>query len=81
MYLNDKQIIDLSTPSYSYKAFVENFLSFSTVKKEVDLRNQLYLDDDDATCDKFKLAESENLKNKRKLLYGVKENKGYLVYH
>ena len=77
LYLNDKQIIDLSTPSYAYKAFIENFLSYSKVKKEVDLRNQLYLDDDDETCDKYKLADSENLKNRRKLLHGAKENKGH----
>ena len=29
VYLNDKQVVDLSTPSYAYKAFIENFLSFS----------------------------------------------------
>ena len=78
LYLNDNQIIDLSTPSYAYKPFIDNFLSYSKVKKEVDLRDQLYLDDDDdATRDKFKLAESENLKNRRKLLHGVNENKVY----
>ena len=80
LYLNDKQIIDLSTQSYAYKDLIENFLSYSEVKKEVDLRNQLYLDDDDdATCDKFKLAESENLKSRRKLLHGVKKQ-GVFLY-
>ena len=34
VYLNDKQVVDLSTPSYEYKAFIENFLSFSNDKKK-----------------------------------------------
>ena len=25
VYLNDKQVVDLSTPSYAYKAFIEFF--------------------------------------------------------
>ena len=81
LYLNDKQIIDLSTPSYTHKAFIENFMSYSKVKKEVDLRNQLYLDDDDAICDKFTLAERENLRNRRKVLHGVKKTRDVFVYH
>ena len=36
LYLNDKQIVDLSTPSYAYKAFIENFLSYSKDKKDYD---------------------------------------------
>ena len=64
LYLNDKQIVDLSTPSYAYKAFIENFLSYSKDKKDYDLQNQLYVDDGDGDFDKFKLSESETLKKK-----------------
>ena len=35
VYLNDKQVVNLSTPSYAYKAFIENLLSYSTNKKKV----------------------------------------------
>ena len=41
LHLNDKKIIDLSTPLYAYKVFIEKYLSYSKVKKEVDLRKKL----------------------------------------
>ena len=69
VYLNDKQVVDLSTPSYAYKAFIENFLSFSKDKKKYDLRNQLYLDDNDADFDKDTIATSDTLKERRALLH------------
>ena len=60
LYLNDKQIIDLSSPSYAYKAFIDNFLSYSRDKKKFDLQNQLYLDDDDQDYDKFQPSKSDS---------------------
>ena len=79
VYLNDKQVVDLSTPSYAYKAFIENFLSFSKDKKKYDLRNQLYLDDNDADFDKDTIATSDTLKKRRALLQGTHKNKGYFT--
>ena len=77
LYLNDKQIVDLSTPSYAYKAFIENFLSYSRDKKDYDLKNQLYLDDSDDDFNKFKLSESDTMKNRRAILNGTKKNTGH----
>ena len=79
VYLNDKQIVDLSTPSYAYKAFIENYLSFSKDKKQYDLRNQLYFDDDDSDFEAFKLTADGTLKKRRALLFGAKQNKGYFT--
>ena len=76
VYLNDKQVVDLSTPSYAYKAFIENFLSFSQDKKKYDLRNQLYFDDGDTDFSEYKLGVDNTLKKRRALLHGDDENKG-----
>ena len=51
LYLNDKQIVDLSTPSYAYKAFIENFLRYSKDKKDYNLQNQLHVEDGDGDFD------------------------------
>ena len=80
VYLNDKQVVDLSTPSYAYKAFIENFLSFSQDKKKYDLRNQLYFDDGDTDFSEYSLAGDNTLKKRRALLHGNNENKGFLQY-
>ena len=69
VYLNDKQVVDLSTPSYAYKAFIENFLSFSKDKKKYDLRNQLYLDDNDADFDKGTIALN-SIERKKSIIAG-----------
>ena len=67
VYLNDKQVVDLSSPSYAYKAFIENFLSFSKDKKEYDLRNQLYFDDGDSDYNAYRLTDDGTLKKRRAL--------------
>ena len=77
VYLNDKQVVDLSTPSYAYKAFIENFLSFSQDKKKYNLRNQLYFDDGDTDFSEYSLAGDNTLKKRRALLHGNNENKGF----
>ena len=77
VYLNDKQVVDLSTPSYAYKALIENLLSYSKHKKKYDLCNQLYLDDGDEDYNKYQLADGKTLKSRRKLLHGDDHNKGY----
>ena len=79
VYLNDKQVVDLSSPSYAYKAFIENFLSFSSDKKKYDLRNQLYFDDGDSDYESHSIASDGTLKKRRSLLFGEKQNKGYFT--
>ena len=81
VYLNDKQVVDLSTPSYAYKAFIENFLSFSNDKKKYDFRNQLYLDDNDADFDKDTLATSNTLKKEEHYCREHTKIKVTLQYH
>ena len=79
VYLNDKQVVDLSSPSYAYKAFIETFLSFSSDKKKYDLRNQLYFDDGDSDYESYSIASDGTLKERRSLLFGEKQNKGYFT--
>ena len=79
IYLNDKQDVDLSSPSYAYKAFIENFLSFSSDKKKYDLRNQLYFVDGDTDYDSYTIASDGTLKTRRSLLFGEKQNMGYFT--
>ena len=41
LYLNDKQIVELSTPFYTYKAFIENFLiiqRFFIFQEEIQIK-------------------------------------------
>ena len=77
VYLNDKQVVDLSTPSYAYKAFIENYLSYSADKKKFDLRNQLYYDDDDQHFNNFKYSENNFLQERRALLFGDELDTGH----
>ena len=64
VYLNDKQVVDFSSPSYAYKAFIETFLSFSSDKKKYDLRNQLYFDDGDSDYESYSIASDGTLKER-----------------
>ena len=78
LFFNDKNVVDQSTQSYAYKSFIENCLSYSNHKKNVDFAG-LYWLDDDKDFDKYKRAESVALDNRRKLLEGNGKNKGFFA--
>ena len=78
VFFNDKNVVDQSTQSYAYKSFIENCLSYSNQKKEVDFAGCYWLDDDD-DFNKYKRADSDELDNRRKLLEGTDHNKGYFA--
>ena len=46
LFMSDKNVIDQSTQSYAYKAFIENSLSYSNTKKETDFANAYWINDD-----------------------------------
>ena len=77
-FFNDKNVIDQSTQSYAYKSFIENYLSYSKDKKNVDFSGSYWMDDD-KDCDKFKRADSTALNKRRELLEGEGHNKGYFA--
>ena len=76
--MNDKNVIDQSTQSYAYKAFIEISLSYSNTKKETDFANAYWINDDE-NGKKFKRSDSTALDNRRKLLEGEHLNKGYFA--
>ena len=78
VFLNDKNVVDQSTQSYAYKSFIENCLSFSKQKKEVDFAGSYWLDDDES-FNKYKRADSKELDDRRKLLEGNGHNQGYFA--
>ena len=49
LYINGTQVVDLSSPTYPWKAFIENFLTYSGSVKRTSLRSALYHEDDAET--------------------------------
>ena len=46
VFYNDKNVVDHSTQNYAYKSFVENCLSFSKAKKNIEFAGAYWYKDD-----------------------------------
>ena len=82
MFLNGRQCIDQSTQSYAYKAFIEDYLSYSHEKKKYDLKGTSYWYDDDINghASKTIVADAGKvLKARRDLLEIENKNYGFFV--
>ena len=63
-YLNNTQVIDISSATYPYKSIIEVDLSYSKEAKETHLLTGLYLDDAEPAA--IKIEESDSLKKRNK---------------
>ena len=74
LYVNGTQVVDLSSPTYPWKAFLETYLSYSSNVKNTSLQSSLFHDDEAHPWPpKFKKADGSDLQERNKLIEKSKQ--------
>ena len=69
LYVNGTQVVDLSSPTYPWKAFLETFLSYDVNVKSSTLKSALFHEDEASPWPpKFSKADAEDLKARNELI-------------
>ena len=78
--INNVQICDLSTPTYSYKGFIETHLSYGEEAKNTHLKASMYLKDTLGKENNVTLAAEGSFKERNALIQGKKNHFSSLVH-